>query len=175
MGMKRNLFGAIVVAAGLALWPAVGSFAADLTPAQAKDAVSNCAKTLTLTDPAGFTGEAATTVAETNAGATLELAEITAEANQSIDEAATENDDEDTARSAATLSAELNAIVAEACQSIAKLQAEYSAAITEIKAEAAQPKVDEPETERADVEKPESNHDDSERDQPTQERAEGND
>ena len=178
MGMKRNLFGAIVVAGGLTLWSAVGSFAADLTPAQAKDAVSNCAKTLTLTDPAGFTGEAAANVAETNAGATLELAEITAEANQSIDEAATENDDEDTAKSAQTLSAELNAIVAEACQSIAKLQAEYSAAIAEIKAEAAQPappKVDDPEKEKADVEKPESKHDDSERDQPAQQRAEGND
>jgi hypothetical protein len=177
MGMKRNLFGAIVVAGGLTLWSAVGSFAADLTPAQAKDAVSTCAKTLTLTDPSGFSGEAAANVAETNAGATLAVAEITAEANQSIDEAATENDDEDTAKTAQTLSSELNAIVTEACQAITNLQAEYNAAIAEIKAEVAQPeppKVDQPEKEKADVEKPESEHQDSEREQ-TQQRTEGND
>jgi hypothetical protein len=175
--MRRNLFGAIVVAGGFTLWSAVGSFAADLTPAQAKDAVSNCAKTLTLTNPSGFTGEAAANVAETKAGATLALAEITAEASQSIDEAASENDDEDTAKSAATLNAELTAIVAEACQSITELQAEYTATIAEIKAEAAQPeppKVDQPENEKADVETPETEHD-SERDQPAQQPAEGND
>ena len=175
--MKRNLFGAIVVASGLTLWSAVGSFAADLTPTQAKDAVSSCAKTLTLTDPSGFTGDAAANVAETNAGATLALAEITAEANQSIAEAATENDEEDTAKSAQTLSAELNAIVTEACQAIANLQTEYNAAIAEIKAEVAQPeqpKVDQPETEKADVEQPESEHHDSEREQ-SQQQPEGND
>ena len=175
--MKRNLFGAIAVASGLTLWSAVGSFAQDFTPAQAKDAVSNCAKTLTLTPATGFTGEAAAIVAETNAEATLGLAEITAEANQSIDEVATENDEEDSAKSAQTLSTELNAIVTEACQAIANLQAEYKAAIAEVKAEVAQPEqpqVDQPETEKTDIEKPESEPTDSERDQP-QQRTEGND
>jgi hypothetical protein len=181
MGMKRNLFGAIVVAGVLSMWSAAGSFAADLTPAQAKDAVSNCAKTLQLTSVSGFTGEAAANVAETNADATMGVAEITAEANQSIDEAATENDDEDTATSAATLSAELNAIVTEACQSITALQAEYNAAIAEIRAESTEPTVNPPkpektdvekqDTEKQDVEKPESKHDDSEGSQA----AEGND
>ena len=165
--MKRNLFGAIIVAGGLTLWAAVGSFAQDLTPTQAKDAVSNCATTLTLTSPSGFTGEAAANVAETNAEATIGLAEITAEANQSIDELATENDEEDSAKSAQKLSAQLNTIVAEACQAISNLVAEYNAAIAEIKAEAAQPKVDRPENEKADVEKPESQQHDSERDQPS--------
>jgi len=167
MSMKRNLFGAIVVASGLTLWSAVGSLAADLTPAQAKDAVSNCAKTLTLTPTSGFTGEAAANVAETNAEATLALGEITGEANQSIDEAATENDDEDTAKSAQTLSAELNAIVTEACQAITNLQIEYNAAIAEIRAEAAQ----------SEQPKVESDNHDSERDQPEPQRTgrEGND
>jgi hypothetical protein len=175
--MKRNLLGAIAVASGLTLWSTVGSLAQDLTPAQAKDAVSNCAKTLTLTPETGFTGEAAAIVAETNAEATLGLAEITAEANQSIDEVATENDEEDSAKSAQTLSTQLNAIVSQACQAIANLQAEYNAAIAEIKAEVAQPeqpKADQPETEKADVEKPESEPSDSERDQPKQ-RTEAND
>ncbi len=171
--MKRNLFGAIVVAGGLTLWATVGSFAQDLTPAQAKDAVSKCAQTLTLTPTSGFSGEAAANVAETNLETTLAAAEITAEANQSIDEVATENDEEDSASSAQTLNARLNAIVAEAC---VNLQAEYNAAIAEIKAEVAESKVDQPEQEKADVEQPESEHHDMERDQPQQElRAEGND
>jgi hypothetical protein len=49
--MKRNVFGAIIVAGGLALWTSVAGFA-DFTPATAKAAIATCAATVVLTDPA---------------------------------------------------------------------------------------------------------------------------
>ena len=156
--MKRNVFGALIVAGGLALATSVAGFAA-LTPDAAKTAISDCAKTVVLTDPATLTGGAATEAKALNAETTAGLAEITAEANSSIDEAVAEAN-EDGAKGAQTLDAELTAIVAEACKTIADLKAEYAAAIAELKAESTTPEVkqsdvDKQDVEKQDVEKPE--------------------
>src|ERR1700704_3308826 len=64
--MKRNVFGAMIVAGGLALWTSVAGFA-DFTPATAREAVATCAATVVLTDPATLTGEAGTEAKAVNA------------------------------------------------------------------------------------------------------------
>jgi len=139
--MTRNVFGAMIVAGGLALWTSVAGFA-DFTPATAKAAIATCAATVVLTDPATLPAQAATEATALNAETTVGLAEITAEANSSIDELAAENVDEDGAKDARAINAQLTAVVDEACQSIASLKAEYAAAITELKAESTQPNVE---------------------------------
>jgi hypothetical protein len=156
--MKRNVFGALIVASGLALATSVVGFAG-LTPDTAKAAISDCAKTVVLTDPATLTGEAATEAKALNAETTAGLAEITAEANSSIDEAAAETGDEDGAKGAAALNAELTEIVADACKAIASLKAEYDATIAELKAGSTTPEVkqdvEKQDVEKNDIEKPE--------------------
>ena len=166
--MNRNVFGAMIVAGALALWTSVAGFA-DFTPATAKAAIATCAATVVLTDPATLPAQAATEAKALNAETTVGLAEITAEANSSIDELAAEKADEDGAKDARAINAQLTEIVDETCQSIANLKAEYAAAIAELKAGSTQPnvekqdgnqqevdKADKPEVEHADkAEKPE--------------------
>jgi chorismate mutase len=152
--MKRNVFGAMMVAGGLGLWTSVAGFA-DFTPATAKAAIATCAATVVLTDPATLTGEGAGEAKALNAETTVGLAEITAEANSSIDELAAEKADEDSAKDARGVSAQLTAIVDEACQSIVGLKAEYAAAIAELKAESTQPNVEKPEVDKPKVDKAE--------------------
>lgn len=153
--MKRNVFGALIVAGGLALWSSVAGFA-DFTAQSAKDAIDHCVNTppLVLTDPASFSGETAAEVTELNQETTVGLAEIASEAKASIDEAVAENADEDGGNNATELNAELTAIVTEACKAITNLKAEYAAAIAELKAESTQ--VEQKQTEKPDVEKPET-------------------
>jgi hypothetical protein len=163
--MKRNVFGAMIVAGGLALYTSVAGFAGTMTAGEAKTAISDCAKTVVLTDPATLTGDAKNEATALNAETTAALAEITAEANNNIDEAAAETTDEDGAKDAAALSAQLTEIVADACKAIANLKAEYAAAIAELKAEPAQvkqPEVEKQDVEKKDVEKPETEKRDSE-------------
>ena len=161
--MKRNVFGAVIVAGGLALFTSVAGFADNPTAATAKTAISDCAKTVVLTDPATLTGEAATEAKALNAETTAGLAEITAEANSSIDEAVAETDDEDGPKNTNALNAELTEIVADACQAIAGLKAEYAAAIAELKTpEVKQQEVEKQDVEKQDVEKPETEKRDSE-------------
>jgi hypothetical protein len=150
--MKRNVFGAMIVAGGLALATSVVGFAG-LTPDTAKAAVSQCASAVVLTDPTGLTGEAATEAKALKAETTAGLAEVTAEANSSIDEAVAENADENGAKDAAALEAQLTAIVADACKAIANLKAEYDATIAELKAESTTPEVKQPDVEKQVVEK----------------------
>jgi hypothetical protein len=157
--MKRNVFGAIIVAGGLALWTSVAGFA-DFTPVSAKAAVATCAATVVLTDPATLSGEAATEAKALNAETTVGLAEITAEAGSSIDELAAEKVNDDGLKDGRALNAQLTAIVDEACKAIANLKAEYAAAIAELKAPSTQPElkqteVDTQNVEKQDVEKPE--------------------
>jgi len=149
--MKRNVFGAMIVAGGLALYTSVAGFAGNLTADSAKTAISDCAKTVVLTDPATLTGDAKTEATALNAETTAALAEITSEANSNVDEAVAETTDEGGAKDAAALSAQLTEIVADACKAIASLKAEYAAAIAELKA--AKPEVKQPEVEKQDVEK----------------------
>jgi hypothetical protein len=66
--MKRNVFGATIVAGGLALFTSVSGFAG-LTPDTAKHAVSDCATAAVLTDATGLTPEAATEAAAIKAEA----------------------------------------------------------------------------------------------------------
>ena len=163
--MKRNVLGAAIVAGGLALSTSVAGFAGNLTPASAKTVVSDCAKTVTVTDPASLSGEARTEATALNAETTAALAEITAEANSNIDEAVAESTDEDGAKDAAALNAQLTEVVADACKAIASLKAEYAAAMAELTAGAAeveQPEVDKQDVEQQDVEKPETDKRDSE-------------
>ena len=167
--MKRNVLGAAIVAGGLALSTSVAGFAGNLTPASAKTVVSDCAKTVTVTDPASLSGEARTEATALNAETTAALAEITAEANSNIDEAVAESTDEDGAKDAAALNAQLTEVVADACKTIASLKAEYAAAIVELKAGAAEVKppdvekqdVEKKDVEKKDVEKPETDKGDS--------------
>ena len=149
--MKRNVFGAAIVAGGLALFTTVAGFADYTTGPAAKAAIATCASTVVLTDPATLTGEAATEATALNAETTAGLAEITAEANSNIDEAVAETTDEDGVKDATALSAQLTETVVDACKAIANLKAEYDAAIAELKAESAQ--VKQPEVEKQDVEK----------------------
>ena len=149
--MKRNVFGAAIVAGGLALYTSVTGFAGNLTADSAKTAVSDCAKTVVLTDPATLTGDARTEATALNAETTAALAEITAEANSNIDEAVAETTDEDGAKDAAALNAQLTEIVADACKAVASLKAEYAAAIAELRA--GTPEVKQQDVEKQDVEK----------------------
>src|ERR1700737_4098560 len=148
--MKRNVFGALIVAGGLALWTSVAGFA-DFTPATARAAVATCAATVVLTDPATLTGDARTGAKALNAETTVGLAEITAEANSSIDELVAEKVDEDGAKDARAVNAQLTAVVDEACKAIANLKAEYAAAIAELKAPSTQPEGKRTEGENHDV------------------------
>ena len=152
--MTRNVFGAMIVAGGLALWTSVAGFA-DFTPATAKAAIATCAATVVLTDPATLSAQAATEARALNAETTVGLAEITAEANSSIDELAAEKVDEDGAKDARAINAQLTAVVDEACQSIANLKAEYAAAIAELKAESTQPNVEKQDGNQQEVDKAE--------------------
>lgn len=152
--MKRNVFGALIVAGGLALWTSVAGFA-DFTPASAKAAIATCASAVVLTDPTGLTGDAAAEAKALKAETTAGIAEVVAEANSSIEEAVAENAQGDAAQDAAELTAELTEIVKDACQAIVNLKAEYDAAIVELKAESTTPEVDEADVEKQDVEKPE--------------------
>jgi hypothetical protein len=152
--MKRNVFGALIVAGGLALATSVASFASTpggLTPDQAKAAVATCANGAVLTVPT-LQGEAATEAAELKAESALGIAEIVAEANSNIDEAAAEAN-EDGAKELAALPAELQSIVDESCKAIANVQKQFDAAMLELVAESTQPNVDKPEVETADVDK----------------------
>ena len=162
--MKRNVFGALIVAGGLVLATSVASLASTKTQgdfsaaaAAAKAAVSDCAKNPALTDPAGLglTGEAATEAAELKAETLAGIGEIVTEANSNIDEAVAEATDEDGANNAADVTAELNAIRDEACKAIAALKAEYESALKELKAESTTPEVETADVEKQDVEKPE--------------------
>jgi hypothetical protein len=179
--MKRNLFGALMLAGGLTLWTSVAGLA-DYNVSSAKAAVAACATPLTLTDPATLTGEAQTSLTELNHEATLGMAEITADANAAIDEAAAEATDEDAAeansehgaRNTSLLSDELTAIVNRACQEISELKTEYASAVAEIRAEAqpeaaaTKPVVNQPkQTAEKDAD---TEHHDTERHQPEQSR-----
>src|SRR6267143_4206292 len=94
--MKRNVFGALFVAGGLALWTSVASFANDTTPTAAPDAaIAACAATFVPTDPSTFTGEAKTAVTELNVETSATLSEIVSEANSAIAELTAEADEED--------------------------------------------------------------------------------
>jgi hypothetical protein len=155
--MKRNVFGALIVAGGLALATSVASFASTpggLTPDQAKAAVATCASEAVLTVPTTLQGEAATEAAELKAESALGIAEIVAEANSNIDEAAAEAN-EDGAKELAALPAELQSIVDESCKAIANVKKQFDAAMLELVAESTQPNVDKPEVETADVDKAE--------------------
>ena len=162
--MKRNVFGAMIVASGLALYTSVAGFAGNLTADSAKTAISDCAKTVVLTDPATLTGDAKTEATALNAETMAALTEITSEANSNVDEAVAETTDEDGAKDPAALNAQLTEIVADACKAIASLKAEYAAAIAELKAakpEVKQPEVEKQDVEKKDVEKPETDKRDS--------------
>jgi|SRR5438128_3216580 len=158
--MKRNVFGAAIVAGGLVLYTGVAGFAGNPTPATAMSAVSDCAKTVVLADLTPLSGEARTEATALNAETTAALAEITAEANSNVDEAVGESTDEDGAKDAAALNAQLTEVVADACKAIASLKAEYAAAMAELTAGAAE--VEQPEVDTQDVEKPETDKRDSE-------------
>ena len=158
--MTRNVFAAMIVAGGLALWTGGAGFA-DFTPATAKAAIATCAATVVLTDPATLPAQAATEGKALNAEATVGLAEITAEANSSIDELAAEKADDDGAKDARAINVQLTAIVDEVCQSIANLKADYAAAIGELKAGSTPPKVEKQDGNQQEVdqaEKPEVEH-----------------
>ncbi len=160
--MKRNVFGAAIVAGGLVLATSVAGFASktqgDFNAAAdaAKALVSECAKTPVLTDPTslGLTGEAATEAAALKTETLAGIGEVVTEANSSIDEAVAESTDEDGAKDTAALQAELTEIVTDACKAIAGLKAEYESALKELKAEST-PEVDKSDVEKQDVEKPE--------------------
>ncbi|HEV2014137.1 MAG TPA: hypothetical protein VGR77_09680 [Candidatus Dormibacteraeota bacterium] len=178
--MNRKLFGALLVAGGLALSTSVTGLAQDYTPQSAKDAISACALTLKLTSLTTLTGAVATDATLINLETTVGLGEITSEANRNIDELASGHADEDGTKDARAVNAQLSAIVTGACQAITKLQAEYAAAIAELKAESTQPEqqvvqkqpakpdVEKPDVEKPETEKPETEKPDSERNQPAQ-------
>src|SRR5260370_37346444 len=93
--MKRNVFGALFVAGGLALWTSVASFANDTTPTAAPDAaIAACAATFVPTDPSTFTGEAKTAGTQLNVETSAALSEIVTEANGAIAERTAETDEE---------------------------------------------------------------------------------
>jgi hypothetical protein len=153
--MKRNVFGALFVAGGLALWTSVASFANDTTPTAAPDAaIALCAEKLVLTDPSTLTGEAKTEATELNVETSAALSEIVSEANNAIAELKADADEED-ANNAVALDAKVNAIETAACNAIAALKAEYDAAILELKAESTQPNVEKPEVDQPEVDKAE--------------------
>jgi hypothetical protein len=171
--MKRNVFGAAIVAGGLALFTSVAGFADYTTGPAAEAAVSKCASDAraALTVPTTLTGEALIEANALKAETTAGIDEIVAEANSNIKEAVAETTDEDGARDAAALTAELTAIVDESCKAIASLKAEFDKGIAELVAEST--KVEQPEVnnvekqdvEKQDVEKPEK-HDAEKREKP---------
>ncbi len=154
--MNRNVFGAAIVAGGLALFTGVAGFAVDYTTGPAaKAAVSKCASdaVAALTVPATLTGEAKDEANALKAETAAAIGEVVAEANSNIDEAVAEATDEDGANNAADLTAELNAIVDESCKAIASLKAEFDKALAEIVAESTN--VEQPEVNTPEVDKPE--------------------
>ena len=153
--MKRNVFGAMIVAGGLALWTSVAGFADYSTGPTAKAAVSKCASdtALQLTVPTTLKGDAASEATALKAETLAGIAEVVGEANGNIDEAVAEATDEDGAKDAAALTAELTAIVDEACKAIANLKAEFVKGIAELVAESTN--VEQPEVDKPDVDKPE--------------------
>jgi len=153
--MKRNVFGALLVAGGLALWTSVASFANDATPTATPDAaIAACAAKFSVTDPASLTGEAKDAVTELNVETSAGLSEIVSEANSAIAELKANTDEED-GNNPVALAASVTAIETAACAAINNLIAEYTAAVTEIKAESTQPNVDKPEVDKPEVDKPE--------------------
>jgi hypothetical protein len=146
--MKRNVFGAAIVAGGLALFTSVAGFAVDYTTGPAAEAaVKACADQakLGLTVPT-LTGEALGEANALKAETTTAIDEVVAEANSNIKEAVAEAADEDGAN-AADLTAELNAIVDESCKAIDNLKKAFDKALAEIVAES------------TNVEQPEANTD----------------
>jgi len=156
--MKRNVFGGLLVAGGLALWTSVASFASDTTPTATPDAaIAACAANFSVTDPASLTGDAKGAVTELNVETSASLSEIVGEANSAIAELKANTDEED-GNNPVALAASVTAIETAACAAISNLIAEYSAAVTEIKAESTQPSVDKPEVDKPEAdqaEKPE--------------------
>jgi hypothetical protein len=151
--MKRNVFGALFVAGGLALWTSVASFANDTTPTATPDAaIAACAAKFSVTDPASLTGEAKAAVTELNVETSAGLSEIVSEANSAIAELKANTDEED-GNNPVALAARVKAIETAACTAIDNLVAEYTAAVTEIKAESTQPNVDKPEVNKPEVDK----------------------
>jgi len=147
--MKRNVFGTLLVAGGLALWTSVASFAGDTTPTATPDAaIAACAAKFSVTDPASLTGEAKGAVTELNVETSAGLSEIVSEANSAIAELRANTDEED-GNNPVALAASVSAIETAACTAISDLIAEYIAAVTEIKAELTQPSVDKPEIDQA--------------------------
>ncbi len=143
--MKRNVFGALVVAGGLALWTSVASFANGTTPTGTPDPViATCAATLVLTDPSPLTGEAKDEVTQLNVETSAALSEIVGEANGAIAELKADADEED-ANNTQALDAKVLAIETAACKAIKALKKEYDAAILELRAESMQPNVEQPE------------------------------
>jgi len=161
--MNRNVFGATIVAGGLALFTSVAGFADYSTAAAAQAAVKACAdqaKTA-LTVPTTLKNEALSEANALKAETIAGIDEVVSEANSAIKEAGAT--DEDGAKDAAALSVELTAIVDESCKAIANLKAEFDKGIAELVAESTnveQPEVNTPEVDKA--EKPETDNRDSE-------------
>src|SRR4029077_21209750 len=82
------------------------------------------------------------------------LSEIVSEANSAIAELKDNTDEEDNNNPVA-LAARVTAIETATCAAINILIAEYSAAVTEIKAESTQPSVDKPEVDKPEVDRAE--------------------
>jgi hypothetical protein len=153
--MKRNAFGALLVAGGLALWTSVASLANDTTPTATPDAaIATCAANFHTTDPATLPTEAKDAVTELNVETSAALSEIVSEANSAIAELKANTDEED-GNNPVALAARVTAIETAACTAINNLIAEYTAAVTEIKAESTQPNVDKPEVDKPEVDKAE--------------------
>lgn len=151
--MKRNVFGALLVAGGLTLWTSVASLADDTTPTATPDAaIAACAARFSVTDPASLTGEAKAEVTELNVETSAALSEVVSEANSAIAELK-DNTDEEDGNNPVALAARVTAIETATCATIANLTAEYSAAVAEIRAESTQPNVDKPEVDKPEVEK----------------------
>src|ERR1700716_217896 len=127
--MKRNVFGAVLVAGGLALWTSVASLANGTTPTAAPDAaIAACAATFVATDPSTFTGAMKTEVTQLNVETSGALSEIVSEANSAIAEIVAGTDEED-AKSTQQLDVRVQRIETATCSAIANLKAEYAAAI----------------------------------------------
>ena len=143
--MKRNVFGAFIVAGGLTLWTSVASLADDTTPTATPDAaIAACAAKFAVTATSSLTGEAKAEVTELNVETSSALSEIVSEANSAIAELKTNTDEED-GNNPVALAARVTAIETATCATITNLTAEYTAAVAEIKAESTQPNVDKPE------------------------------
>jgi len=153
--MKRNVFGALIVAGGLTLWTSVASLADDTTPTATPDAaIAACAAKFTVTAPSSLTGEAKAAVTELNVETSSALSEIVSEANSAIAELKTNTDEED-GNNPVALAARVTAIETATCATITNLTAEYTAAVAEIKAESTQPIVEKPEVKQPEKDKAE--------------------